>query len=185
MMQDVIHAVVYSSVALIMLTWGGNVACQWMLRWVGKTPAKAENRSGYVIGALERLIIAIGLFTQSWEVLAGVVALKSIARFKELDEAEFAEYFLIGSLFSLLWALLISSLWLGYDQRYGFDLRSVATRWSEVSQQPVPVAVQVDVNIGNPKTAPGSPTRDVQTKPGQGRAIIPPDRADGRSAKAR
>jgi hypothetical protein len=34
-----------------------------------------------------------------------VIAAKSIARFKELDDKEFAEYYLIGSLMSMLLAL--------------------------------------------------------------------------------
>jgi hypothetical protein len=33
-----------------------------------------------------------------------------------------AEYFLVGSMFSILWALLITTAWLTYDHHVGFDL---------------------------------------------------------------
>jgi hypothetical protein len=61
-------------------------------------------RAGRVIGVLERLLIFVGLTASSWEILAGVVALKTVARYSKLDEQNKAEYFLIGSLASILWA---------------------------------------------------------------------------------
>lgn len=51
-----------------------------------------------------------------------MIALKTVARFKELDDRLPAEYFLIGSLFSIFWAMLITGAWLGYDRAYGIDL---------------------------------------------------------------
>ena len=53
-----------------------------------------------------------------------MIALKSVARFKDLDDQRFAEYFLVGSLFSVLWAIVITSGWMAYDYRYGIDIRS-------------------------------------------------------------
>jgi hypothetical protein len=41
-----------------------------------------------------------------WSALGFVIAAKSIARFKELDEKGFADYYLIGTLASVLVALL-------------------------------------------------------------------------------
>ena len=38
--------------------------------------------------------------------IAIIIALKSLARFKELDDKNFAEYFLIGSLLSVLVAVI-------------------------------------------------------------------------------
>ena len=71
---------------------------------------------------IDSLILAVGIVAQSWEILAAVIALKTVARFKNMDEREFAEYFLVGSLFSILWALLVTSAWLAYDHRLGIDL---------------------------------------------------------------
>ena len=75
-----------------------------------------------MIGHLERLAIAGGLVVGAWEVLVAVVALKSVARFKDLEEKLNAEYFLVGSLFSVLWAVLVTLAWRAYDARLGLDL---------------------------------------------------------------
>jgi hypothetical protein len=89
------------------------------------TPEEAYS-AGRIIGWLERLILAIGIIAHSWEVLAGIIALKSVARFKELDTKLPAEYFLVGSLFSVLWAMLITGVWLIYDQELGIHFRETA-----------------------------------------------------------
>ena len=74
--------------------------------------------------------------THSWEVVAAVIALKTVARFKELDDQRFAEYFLVGSLFSILWAVLITSAWLVYDHRVGIDLGGVIAEAIEAPTTP-------------------------------------------------
>lgn len=74
-----------------------------------KEPSDAQivnPESGWLIGILERLIIGLGILLQSWEIVAGIVALKSIARYQELDKQINAEYFLIGSMLSILWAFI-------------------------------------------------------------------------------
>jgi hypothetical protein len=71
---------------------------------------------------LERLLIFLGLVASSWEILAGVVALKTVARYSDLDKQDKAEYFLIGSLASILWAVVITALIALYDLRWGFGV---------------------------------------------------------------
>jgi hypothetical protein len=123
-----IHSAVYCLVALATLTWLGNLACGFLLKKTGmvqsRTAVKGAANAGKLIGDLERLIIAAGVIIHSWEIVAGVIALKTIARFKELDKEINAEYFLVGSLFSLAWAILVSGLWLAYDHGMGNDLRA-------------------------------------------------------------
>ena len=58
----------------------------------------------------------------SWEILAGVVALKTVARYSKLDEQHKAEYFLIGSLASILWAVVITAVIALYDRGWGFGV---------------------------------------------------------------
>lgn len=127
-MISVLHSVTYCLVALAALTWIGNLACGFLLKITGmvqsRTAAKGAANAGKLIGDLERLIIAEGVIVHSWEIVAGVIALKTIARFKELDKEINAEYFLVGSLFSLAWAILVSGLWLAYDHGVGNDLRA-------------------------------------------------------------
>lgn len=85
---------------------------------------RKELRAGRVIGGLERLLILTGLLLGKWEVLVAVIALKTTARYKELDKQIRAEYFLIGSLCSILWAVAIAVLLLLYDRFAGFGLFS-------------------------------------------------------------
>ncbi|MGF0536877.1 hypothetical protein ACQQ2Q_02705 [Agrobacterium sp. ES01] len=58
-----------------------------------------------------------------------MIALKTVARFKEMDERDFAEYFLVGSLFSILWTMFVTSAWLAYDHKLGSDLRVHTEQW--------------------------------------------------------
>jgi hypothetical protein len=57
---------------------------------------------GTVIGYLERLIVVFVVCVGDYSVLGFIVAAKSLARFKKLDNQEWAEYFLVGTLCSLL-----------------------------------------------------------------------------------
>lgn len=61
---------------------------------------------GLMIGILERFILFLMVLMGHWGALGFVIAAKSIARFKELDEKGFADYYLIGTLSSVLVALL-------------------------------------------------------------------------------
>jgi len=112
---------------LVLLSYGGNAACKWVLRWSATRPPpesgeKITLRAGRMIGILERLLIFVGLVASSWEILAGVVALKTVARYSDLDKQDKAEYFLIGSLASILWAVLVTALIAFYDRRWGFGV---------------------------------------------------------------
>lgn len=128
-MTDLIHGITYTIVALVLLTGIGNVACRMLFSGAGLKSETSGTTSdvqpaGWIIGWLERIVLAVGILTQSWEVLAAVIALKTVARFKELDDQRFAEYFLVGSLFSLLWAVLTTGAWIAYDQHFGSNIRS-------------------------------------------------------------
>jgi hypothetical protein len=116
----------YAAFALL-LTVGGNFVCKWVLRLSATTspPETGEKitlRAGRVIGLLERILIFVGLTVSSWEILAGVIALKTVARYSKLDEQNRAEYFLIGSLASILWAVLVTVAAVLFDQRFGFRM---------------------------------------------------------------
>lgn len=122
----VLHILAYLAF-VVLLTLGGNIVCKWVL-WLSHTKAPPETgeaislRAGRVIGVLERLLIFVGLAASSWEILAGVVALKSVARYSKLDEQNKAEYFLIGSLTSILWAVVVTGGIAYYDRSWGLGL---------------------------------------------------------------
>jgi hypothetical protein len=68
-------------------------------------PSGAPARIGATIGALERLLIVAFLLTGAEAAIGFVIAAKTIARFKQLDDRGFAEYYLLGTLASVAVAL--------------------------------------------------------------------------------
>jgi len=65
-----------------------------------------EYNRGKYIGILERTFIYFLIIFQQYTAIGILLGLKTFARFKELDKRDFAEYFLIGSLLSILTAFL-------------------------------------------------------------------------------
>lgn len=67
--------------------------------------------AGALIGQLERLIMAIFLLFGQFAAIGLVFTAKSIARFNKISEDQaFAEYYLIGSLFSIISVLIVYAL---------------------------------------------------------------------------
>ena len=94
------------------------VACGYILMWGGayfvrrlleKIPpikeAEAEYRVGTLIGNLERILIFTLVLVDQYAIIGLVLAAKSIARFEELKQRDFAEYYLVGTLASTLIAV--------------------------------------------------------------------------------
>ncbi|PHI08409.1 DUF3307 domain-containing protein [Fusobacterium polymorphum] len=70
-----------------------------------KTYPKAyseELKAGNIIGKLERTIITILLLNNQFGLIGFVLTAKSIARFKQMEDKNFAEKYLIGTLTSFL-----------------------------------------------------------------------------------
>ena len=65
------------------------------------SPAKV----GATIGVIERLLIVGLVMTGAQAAVGFVVAAKTIARFRQLDDRHFAEYYLLGTLGSVAVAL--------------------------------------------------------------------------------
>ena len=63
---------------------------------------------GRIIGYLERLIAYLLIITGNISAIAFVLAAKALARFKELEDKAFAEYFLIGTMASLSFTMILS-----------------------------------------------------------------------------
>lgn len=61
----------------------------------------SPDRVGATIGALERLLIVTFILTANQAAVGFVIAAKTLARFKQLDDREFAEYYLLGTLASV------------------------------------------------------------------------------------
>ncbi|HEY4190880.1 MAG TPA: DUF3307 domain-containing protein, partial [Candidatus Limnocylindrales bacterium] len=76
-------------------------------------PSGAPARIGATIGALERLLIVAFMLTGAEAAVGFVIAAKTIARFKQLDDRGFAEYYLLGTLASVAVAISTSLVALG------------------------------------------------------------------------
>lgn len=86
---------------------GGNTIVRGVLPEREPESDTEDLEVGYLIGTLERWIILLLGLAGLWEAVAIVVAVESIARFEELKERAFAEYFLIGTLTSVLVAIVL------------------------------------------------------------------------------
>ncbi len=71
------------------------------------TVPAVELSRGLVIGVLERALALTLVLTSQFSALGLILAAKAIVRYQALDDRDFAEYVLIGTLTSLLLALLV------------------------------------------------------------------------------
>jgi hypothetical protein len=63
--------------------------------------SKHDLSRGKLIGYIERLLVLILTFYSAYPAIGFIVAAKSIARFKQMDDRDWAEYFLLGTLTSM------------------------------------------------------------------------------------
>lgn len=70
------------------------------------TNQSKKYRGGEIIGYLERVLVVIMMFTKNYSAIGLIFTAKSITRQKRFADEAFAEYYLIGSLLSILLAVL-------------------------------------------------------------------------------
>lgn len=78
-----------------------------MRRDEDRTAGAIEVARGRAVGALERALALTLVLLGEYSAVGWIIAAKSLARFKQLEDREFAEYFLVGTLASFLLALLV------------------------------------------------------------------------------
>lgn len=64
--------------------------------------------AGYLIGILERIIIATLVLQGEMSTIGFVLAAKSLARFKQLEDQDFAEKYLVGTLISVAISIILT-----------------------------------------------------------------------------
>ena len=69
-------------------------------------PLGGSARVGSTIGVLERILIVVFVLTGTDVAIGFVVAAKTLARFRLLDDRDFAEYYLLGTLASVAIAII-------------------------------------------------------------------------------
>ncbi|RDW15432.1 DUF3307 domain-containing protein [Oceanobacillus chungangensis] len=62
---------------------------------------------GRTIGYIERLLVLILTYYSAYPAIAFIITAKSIARFKQMEDRDFAEYFLLGTLLSMLFGIAL------------------------------------------------------------------------------
>jgi hypothetical protein len=72
----------------------------------GDGPEPTPDRIGETIGVLERLLVVVFVLGGAGIAVGLVIAAKTIARFRQLDDRAFAEYYLLGTLASVSVAVL-------------------------------------------------------------------------------
>ncbi|MFH5835166.1 DUF3307 domain-containing protein [Proteiniclasticum sp. C24MP] len=66
-----------------------------------------EVKAGKWIGILERVLMVIFLYSNQFSSIGFIIAVKSLARFKMMENKIFAEYYLMGTLFSVVYTFLV------------------------------------------------------------------------------
>lgn len=67
-------------------------------------------RGGMTIGYLERTVVVAAVLIGRWELVAALIAIKGLGRFRDLDASAATERFIIGTLVSMLWAGVCAAL---------------------------------------------------------------------------
>jgi hypothetical protein len=71
---------------------------------------KHDMSRGKLIGYIERLLVILLTYYNSYPAIAFIVTAKSIARFKQMDDRDWAEYFLLGTLTSMFIGIVFGIL---------------------------------------------------------------------------
>jgi hypothetical protein len=71
---------------------------------------KPNYNRGKIIGYIERLLVIILTYYSAFPAIAFIITAKSITRFKQMDDRDFAEYFLLGTLLSMLLGISLGVL---------------------------------------------------------------------------
>jgi hypothetical protein len=69
-------------------------------------PMEEARNGGFSIGILERIFIILGILMNHPSVIPIVLTVKSIARYKKFSNDSFVEYYIIGTFFSFVVAII-------------------------------------------------------------------------------
>ncbi len=111
------HSSTLASVAIVLAAYGFNLNGSGAIIGAllenyklspgeGQEGAAIRLRMGRMIGILERMLVLTLVLIDQWSALGLILAAKSLARFKDLEQRNFSEYYLIGTLSSVLLAIV-------------------------------------------------------------------------------
>ena len=98
------------AIVYVAVVFGGGCLIRYLTKGLARqtpvSPGDQLPNAGLYIGWLERLLVLTAIVVQTPTLVGLILTGKSIARFPELKNAGFVEYFLIGTLLSLSLSLL-------------------------------------------------------------------------------
>lgn len=117
--DKLIHAKTLIKIAIVLCglfisTNEVNIILKWILNATNIKDPKSTGEdesypnAGLLIGFLERTVVYLSIIFGYTNAIGVVLVLKSVTRFKELDTRKYAEYMLIGTLLSFIFASLIA-----------------------------------------------------------------------------
>lgn len=121
----ILKMVLIFSVTISALYYSNKIIVLFLPKSQNKRNTKLSNdniTNGRKIGFYERILYFIGIISQNWNLIVIVVALKTVSRYQELDKQLQSEYFLIGSLLSLIISIIISGIFIGCDTYFGLGI---------------------------------------------------------------
>jgi len=107
--MDILPSAIYA-IGFLVAVFGGVPFVQAVLARFRSARGGNAKGAGKVIGVFERAIIVPLVFVEAYEAIGLVLAAKSIARFEQLKDRKFSEYYLIGTLASLSFGILVGLL---------------------------------------------------------------------------
>ncbi len=96
------------AIVYLYVSFGGSILIDKFLLWLRKREdfsGDKTDHTGKWIGILERIIVLSLILNDALGSVAFILTAKSIARFRELHNRDFAEYYLIGTLASTMLAI--------------------------------------------------------------------------------
>ena len=92
--------------AYLVVIIGGYLIRLMLRRYEKEVETSGLRGAGMVIGIVERIMVLTFVLVDQYTAITVIFAAKSIARFNELKDRKMAEYYLIGTLSSITFALL-------------------------------------------------------------------------------
>jgi hypothetical protein len=107
------HAVIFG---FLMILNESNIAIRFILEKLSLTPLSNDHheiddrqfRTGRVIGFLERIFVFLFILLNQYTAIGFIIAAKGVLRYPDFGKKNFNEYILIGTLLSVLFAMLFA-----------------------------------------------------------------------------
>jgi hypothetical protein len=114
-----LQKILFISSMLITVTSFSNILIQNIVRPIRDKVIKntdngnnnEELKIGRLLGSAERILTVAAIYLNSYELLVGLYGIKTATRFKKIEEdLDFAEYYLLGTLLSLIIGVIVADL---------------------------------------------------------------------------